>query len=79
MTRMSALEIDERKRVQLNSDTREVLIESLKLADALARATLNEAQGKGKQKRVKRLKRLIQRQSELVQEVSNTENILIIK
>lgn len=79
MTRMSALEIDERKRVQLNSDTREVLIESLKLASALAQATLREANG-GKRKKVRsQLIRLINRQAELEAEIKDTEHILVIK
>ena len=77
--RMSPLAIDERKRVELNSDTREVLIESLKLASALAKATLNEANGKGKRKASERLARLVERQAELEKEIRDTEHILVIK
>lgn len=77
--RMKPVLMDERRRRELNSDSREVLLESLKLARALASATLQEACRKDKKRIRKRLERLIQKQRQLEVEVRNTEQILVIK
>lgn len=77
--RMTALKVEERKRVQLNSDTRTVLLESLRLAEALVSATIVETQRRGKKKERARLHRLLERQQEIEREIRDVDNILVIK